>query len=83
MTVLQGQHGYGIATGTDVPSQGQNNCHCERVKRAKQSRFQVIPDGIAVARNLPSAEMLAGRNTAVLFFDENSPGDAVVVAVYA
>jgi hypothetical protein len=40
-------------------------------------------DGITVARNLPSAEMLAGRNLAVVFFDENSAKDAVVIAVYA
>jgi hypothetical protein len=40
-------------------------------------------DGITVARNLPAAEMLAGRHTAVLFFDENSAGNAVIIAVYA
>jgi hypothetical protein len=40
-------------------------------------------DGITVARNLPSAEMLAGRRIAVLLFDENNAGDAVVIAVYA
>ncbi|RJO63346.1 MAG: hypothetical protein C4542_00185 [Dehalococcoidia bacterium] len=40
-------------------------------------------EGITVARNIPSGEMLAGRRAAVLFFDENNAGDAVVVAVYA
>ena len=40
-------------------------------------------DGITVARNLPAVEMLAGRRAAVLFFDENNAGDAVVIAVYA
>jgi hypothetical protein len=37
---------------------------------------------IAVARNIAGAEMLAGRNAAVLFYDENMAKDAVVIAVY-
>lgn len=40
-------------------------------------------EDIAVARNLPSAEMVNGRKAAVLFFDEHNPGEAVVIAVYA
>jgi hypothetical protein len=40
-------------------------------------------DGVTVARNIPAAEMLAGRHAAVLFYDENSTRDAVVIAVYA
>jgi hypothetical protein len=40
-------------------------------------------EGIAVARNIPAAEMLAGRHAAVLFFDENSAAEAVMIAVYA
>jgi hypothetical protein len=39
-------------------------------------------EGVTVARNLPAAEMMAGRNLAVLFFDEHDAKDAVVVAVY-
>ena len=39
-------------------------------------------EDIAVARNLPAAEMVAGRKAAVLFFDEHNPKEAVVVAVY-
>ncbi len=39
-------------------------------------------EGVPVARNLPLAEMVAGRNLAVLFFDEHNVKDAVVVAVY-
>ncbi|MFY9812574.1 MAG: hypothetical protein WBQ62_10995 [Dehalococcoidales bacterium] len=39
-------------------------------------------EGVTVARNLPAAEMMAGRNLAVLFFDEHNVKDAVVVAVY-
>ena len=38
--------------------------------------------GIKVARNIPSAEMVAGRSCAVLFFDPSNPGDSVVLAVY-
>jgi len=39
-------------------------------------------DGITVAKNLPSAEMIAGRQVAVVFFSEHNPAEAVVVAVY-
>lgn len=39
-------------------------------------------EGIAVARNLPSAEMVVGRSLAVIFFDEHNAKDAVVLAVY-
>ena len=44
--------------------------------------YKVYLADITVARNLPSAEMTAGRKVAVVFFDENSPKEAVVVAVY-
>jgi hypothetical protein len=40
-------------------------------------------EGIKVARNLPSVEMVPGRNLAVLFVDKNNPSDAVVIAVYS
>jgi len=40
-------------------------------------------EDIVVARNLPASEMIAGRKAAVVFFDENNPGEAVVIAVYA
>ena len=46
------------------------------------SSYKVYLEGIAVARNLPLAEMVTGRKVAVLFFDEHSPKEAVVVAVY-
>ena len=39
-------------------------------------------EDIAVARNLPAAEMALGRKVAVIFFDEHNPKEAVVVAVY-
>jgi hypothetical protein len=39
-------------------------------------------EGVAVARNLPAAEMALGRRVAVIFFDEYNARDAVVVAVY-
>ncbi len=44
--------------------------------------YKVYLEDIAVARNLPSAEMLAGRKLAVIFFDEHNPKEAVVVAVW-
>lgn len=44
--------------------------------------YKVYLEDITVARNLPSAEMVAGRKVAVIFFDEYNPKEAVVVAVY-
>lgn len=37
---------------------------------------------VAVARNIPASEMIAGRRCVIIFFDETNPGDAVVVGVY-
>jgi hypothetical protein len=37
---------------------------------------------LPVARNIPSAEMVAGRRCAVIFFDASNPQDAVVAAVF-
>ena len=44
--------------------------------------LKVYLEDITVARNLPSAEMTAGKKLAVLFFDDNNAREAVVVAVY-
>ena len=44
--------------------------------------YKVYLEDIAVARNLPAAEMITGRKVAVIFFDEHNPKEAVVVAVY-
>jgi len=44
--------------------------------------YKVYLEDVAVARNIPSAEMVTGRKVAVIFFDEHSPRDAVVAAVY-
>lgn len=46
------------------------------------SSYKVYLEDVAVARNLPSAEMVTGRKVAVIFFDEHNPREAVVVAVY-
>jgi len=46
------------------------------------SGYKVYLEDVAVARNLPSEEMVAGRKVAVIFFDENNPTEAVVAAVY-
>jgi hypothetical protein len=40
-------------------------------------------EGVAVARNLPAAEMVLGRGVAVTFFDEHNAKEAVVIAVYS
>ena len=44
--------------------------------------YKVYLEDIAVARNLPTAEMVVGRKVVVLLFDEHIPKEAVVVAVY-
>ncbi len=44
--------------------------------------YKVYLEDIAVARNLPSEEMVAGRKLAVIFFDEHNPKEAVVAAVW-
>ena len=44
--------------------------------------YKVYLENVSVARNIPSAEMTSGRKTAVIFFDEHNPKEAVVVAVY-
>ena len=46
------------------------------------SSYKVYLEGVAVARNIPSAEMTAGRKVAVIFFDEHNAEEAVVIAVY-
>lgn len=46
------------------------------------SSYKVYLEDITVARNLPSAEMTTGRKVTVVFFDEHSPKEAVVIAVY-
>jgi len=39
--------------------------------------------GVPVARDIAAAEMVAGRNCALIFFDdESNPNDAVLAAVY-
>ena len=47
-----------------------------------EGSFKVYLEDIAVARNIPSGEMIAGRKVAVIFFDEHNPKEAVVAAVY-
>jgi hypothetical protein len=44
--------------------------------------YKVYLEDVTVARNLPTAEMTAGRKVAVIFFDEHNPKEAVVVAMY-
>jgi len=39
-------------------------------------------DDVPVSRGIPTAEMVAGRNVAVIFLDPGNPADAVVVAVW-
>ena len=46
------------------------------------SSYKVYLEDVAVARNLPAAEMVSGRKVTVIFFDEHNAKEAVVVAVY-
>jgi hypothetical protein len=39
-------------------------------------------EGVKVARNIPSAEMVTGRTVAVIFWDKTNAADAVIIAVY-
>jgi hypothetical protein len=45
--------------------------------------YKVYLEDVAVAKNIAAAEMVAGRRLAVLLFDQNSPKEAVVIAVYS
>jgi alpha-D-ribose 1-methylphosphonate 5-triphosphate synthase subunit PhnI len=44
--------------------------------------YRAYLEGVAVARNLPAAEMALGRKVAVIFFDEHNAKEAVIIAVY-
>ena len=46
------------------------------------SGYKAYLEDVTVARNIAAAEMTAGRKVAVIFFDENSPKEAVVAVVY-
>ena len=46
------------------------------------SSYKVYLEDVAVARNIPTVEMVTGRKVAVVFFDEHNPKEAVVIAVY-
>ena len=44
--------------------------------------YKVYLEGVTVARNIASGEMVTGRKVAVVFFDEHNPKEAVVISVY-
>ena len=44
--------------------------------------YKAYLEGVAVARDIPAAEMALGRKLAVVFFDEHNAREAVVVAIY-
>ncbi|MBN2238996.1 MAG: hypothetical protein JW712_04425 [Dehalococcoidales bacterium] len=43
---------------------------------------RVYIEGITVARNISSQEMTAGRELAIIFFDESNLKDSVVLGVF-
>jgi hypothetical protein len=44
--------------------------------------YKVYLEDVTVAKNMPAAEMTPGHKVAVLFLEEYSPKEAVVIAVY-
>jgi hypothetical protein len=44
--------------------------------------YKAYLEGVAVARDIPAAEMALSRKVAVIFFDEHNPKEAVIVAFY-
>ena len=44
--------------------------------------FKAYLEGVPVARNIPSSEMVESRDVAVALFNEHNASDAVVIAVY-
>ena len=48
-----------------------------------QGSLSVWLENVPVSRGIPTAEMVTGRNVAVIFLDPGNPSDAVVVAVWA
>lgn len=47
-----------------------------------QGSLSVWLEDVPVSRGIPTAEMVTGRNVAVIFLDPGNPSDAVVVAVW-
>ncbi len=43
----------------------------------------VFLNGVKVSRDIAGAEMVVGRECAVLFLTESNPQDAIVIAVWA
>jgi hypothetical protein len=43
---------------------------------------QTYLGGVPVSRGIPTAQMVAGRECAVLFYDENNPADGLVLGVH-
>jgi len=46
------------------------------------SSYKVYLEDVTVVRNIPTADMVASRKVALVFFDEHNAKEAVVVAVY-
>ena len=46
------------------------------------SSYKAYVEDVAVARNIPTAEMTLGRKVAIVFFDEHNVKEAVLITVY-
>jgi len=44
--------------------------------------YKAYLEGVTVARNIATGDMVSGRKVAVVLFDEYNPKQAVVIAVY-
>lgn len=49
-----------------------------QVVGSRQTYLASVP----VSRGIPSAQMVAGRECAVLFYDEQNPADGLILGVY-
>ena len=49
---------------------------------AMAGSISVWLEDLPVSRAIPDAELTAGRNVAILFFDASNPNDAVICAVW-
>jgi len=67
-----------IYKGTLMAYNATDHTATVRLSGSRKGYLENIP----VARNLPDGEMVSGRRLAVLFFEQHSVPEAVVIAVY-
>jgi hypothetical protein len=76
----KGGHGFAMSLRKAVLKSFDSGCYTATVQLA--GSHKVYLKDIAVARNIPAAEMALGRKLAVVFFDVSNSREAIIVAVY-